>query len=187
MYSNGVFTLGDRSRYRSRECARLFARPVARPLAHRLLDLEELWSRFTGESSPPAPPIAVESPEFVLSPRTRTSTRAEVAQKSRKITARSVAQISPNTRHHFARSLVLFSLIQDVHRTSSARVDECGRMWTIDRRERAIDGREALARGGRAGAIVHDRFGDCCAIGGRLFQSPISRPKSIAATDMQSI
>ena len=95
--------LGDCSRYRSRECARVCARPVARPVAHRLLDLEELWSRFTGESSPPAPPIAVESPEFVPSPRTGTSTRGEVAQKSRKITARSVAQLSLITRHHSAR------------------------------------------------------------------------------------
>ena len=99
----GVFTLGDYSRYRSRECARVFARPVARPVAHRLLDLEELWAGFTAESSPPAPPIAVESPEFVPPPRMRTSTRAKVAEKSRKITARSVAQISPNTRHHFPR------------------------------------------------------------------------------------
>ena len=41
--------------------------------------------------------------------------------------------------------------------------------------------------GGREGASVHDRFGDCCAIGGRRIQSSISRPKSIAATDMQSI
>ena len=48
-------------------------------------------------------------------------------------------------------------------------------------------GREALARGGREGAIMHDLFRDCCAIDGRLVQSPISRPKSIAATDMQSI
>ena len=69
-------------------------------------------------------------------------------------------------------------------------MDECGRMWTSDQRESdvwTIDGREALARGGREGASVHDRFGDCCAIGGRRIQSSISRPKSIAATDMQSI
>ena len=93
---NGVFTLGDCSRYRSRECARVSARPVARPLAHRLLDLEELWSRFTGESSPPAPPIAVESPEFVPSPRTRTSTRAEVAQNYSTIGRATIAQHSPS-------------------------------------------------------------------------------------------
>ena len=140
----GVFTLGDCSRYRSRECARVFARPVARPLAHRLLDLEELWSRFTGESSPPAPPIAVESPEFVPSPRTGTSTRAEVAQKSRKITARSVAQISPNTRHHFARP--------------SATVHEYGRPCTTVDDLTAMLQRAILRWNGRE---EHDYSDDC--------------------------
>ena len=63
-------------------------------------------------------------------------------------------------------------------------VDECGRL--IGERERSM-GEKHSRGGGREGAIVHDRFGDCCARDGRLVQSPISRPKSIAATDMQSI